>query len=238
MTMGNPDPRPNVPLPPRRRADFLLPEAPIGAFRSRRRRRDAAPGPDAGRRNTGPHPGAGFGGTVLNSVAPSTASPYLTLDVRTDHGETVAVRTRFLLPFRVPYIAAGHRVRIVGAVTRHGYIRPDAIENQTTGVRWRRLRRRWVVLIAVLAVVSAVIVIAGPLHGTGAPPLRMVTIPSIVGQPLDEALAELHGAGVENISEVRERSSAAYFTVLRTAPPPGSTIAVTAPVTVYFSFPM
>jgi pSer/pThr/pTyr-binding forkhead associated (FHA) protein len=84
--------------------------------------------------------GQSFRGTVLKVILPQVnVNPYLLLDIRTEDGDTVAVRAGFWLPFGVPHVAEGHRVRVVGRRTDAGFISPRYIENETTGVIWRRL---------------------------------------------------------------------------------------------------
>jgi hypothetical protein len=77
-------------------------------------------------------------GTVLNVVQPVVnVNPWLTMDIRTESGETVAVRKFFFWgAVTAPYIAEGHYVRVAGRKTRGGYIKPRYIVNETTGSRW------------------------------------------------------------------------------------------------------
>jgi hypothetical protein len=118
----------------------LTPEPPIGAGTQPGDPEPLAPvvPGDEGPPVTG-QSGRSFRGTVLNVIPPVVnVNPYLMLDIRTEDGQTVAVRASFWLPFGVPYVAEGHHVRVVGHRTRAGFIKPDSIENETTGVRWRR----------------------------------------------------------------------------------------------------
>ena len=87
------------------------------------------------------HPaGQSFRGTVLKAIQPQVnVNPYLLFDVRTEDGNTVAVRAGFWLPFGIPHVAEGHVVRVAGRRTGGGFISPRFIENETTGVVWRRL---------------------------------------------------------------------------------------------------
>jgi hypothetical protein len=66
-------------------------------------------------------------------------SPWLVIDLRTDDGETIAVRRWFFWgTIRAPHIAEGHHIRVRGRLTRQGYIKPSYIINESTGSRWRR----------------------------------------------------------------------------------------------------
>jgi hypothetical protein len=99
-----------------------------------------------------------FSGTVLNVTMPtwspqSAGNPFLLCDVRTDSGETVTIRRRFLTaPFRVPHLAEGHHIRFAGDVTRRGYINPRFIDNETNDVQWRRINPLLLALFFVLVV--------------------------------------------------------------------------------------
>jgi hypothetical protein len=79
-------------------------------------------------------------GTVLNVVQPVVnVNPWLVLNIRTDDGETVAVRGWFFWgAIRAPQVAEGHYVRVGGRLTHQGYIKPSYIINESTGSRWRR----------------------------------------------------------------------------------------------------
>jgi hypothetical protein len=183
-----------------------------------------------------------FRGTVLKATTPVVnVNPYLVLDIRTEDGDTVAVRARFWLPFGVPYVAEGHHVLVTGHRTRAGFIQPDSIENETTGVRWRR-RRLWVFVLA-LVVALAFVVTAFSLTSSGDPtvgpaPAGSGIIPSVVGKSLDVARAELSSAGFTNVLESRQRSRQPTFTVLKTTPAAGAEVSKDMQILVFFSFPL
>jgi len=138
-----------APAPPLQRqspttSEALLPENPIGATGPPVGVGFVVPtlgGTDAPRAG---QPRNSFRGTVLKATPPVVnVNPYLLLDVRTEEGDTIAVRARFWLPFGVPYVAEGHHILVTGHRTRAGFISPDSIENETTGVRWRRRWKLW-----------------------------------------------------------------------------------------------
>ena len=122
----------------------LKPEAPIGEPSAKPSGRQVTPSPSDGILG---HPDSlrpGWSGevrgTVLNVVQPVVnVNPWLVLYIRTDNGETVAVRGWFFWgAIRAPHITEGHYVRVGGRLTRQGYIRPSYIINESTGSRWRR----------------------------------------------------------------------------------------------------
>jgi hypothetical protein len=96
-------------------------------------------------------------GIVLNVTPPAQGNPTLVLDMRTDGGETVTVHLRLWNPFRIPSVTAGHRVRIAGRWSRHGFLNPRSIENETTETRWERSRGGGVALVLVLLVLALVL---------------------------------------------------------------------------------
>jgi hypothetical protein len=121
----------------------LTPEPPIGEPPGESSMREATAGPSVAGSAPQPSPPperpGEIRGTVLNVVQPAYPSnPWLSIDIRTESGETVAVRQRFLFwgSWSVPYIAEGHYVRVAGRKTRAGYIKPSDIVNETTGERW------------------------------------------------------------------------------------------------------
>jgi hypothetical protein len=66
-------------------------------------------------------------------------NPWMVIDIRTDDGETMAVRGWFFWgTIRAPHVAEGQYVRVGGRLTRQGYIKPRYIINESTGSRWRR----------------------------------------------------------------------------------------------------
>jgi hypothetical protein len=121
----------------------LTPEPPIGEPQGAPSMREGTPGPPVaspGPPPPSPLPGepGEIRGTVLNVVQPVVnVNPWLTMDIRTESGETVAVRKFFFWgAVTAPYIAEGHYVRVAGRKTRGGYIKPRYIVNETTGSRW------------------------------------------------------------------------------------------------------
>jgi hypothetical protein len=102
-----------------------------------------------------------FRGTVLNVVQPVVnMNPWLFLDIRTDSGDTVAVRARFFWgALRAPYVAEGHYVRVKGRQTRHGYIKPRSIVNESTGSRWTKSRFFRVMLLLLVALLAALVAV-------------------------------------------------------------------------------
>jgi hypothetical protein len=130
---------PHVQGPPSVAPGALAREMPIGTGRPLGDAGSITPAVGRGRIPMTRRSGQSLRGTVLNAIQPQVnVNPYLLLDVRTEDGDTVAVRARFWLPFGVPYVAEGHQVHVVGRRTRAGFISPRYIENETTGVRWRR----------------------------------------------------------------------------------------------------
>jgi hypothetical protein len=121
----------------------LTPEPPISEPQGEPSMREAMPGPAAASSPGSPprpqpaEPGE-IRGTVLNVVQPVVnVNPWLTMDIRTESGETVAVRKFFFWgAVTAPFIAEGHYVRVAGRRTRGGYIKPRYIVNETTGSRW------------------------------------------------------------------------------------------------------
>jgi hypothetical protein len=120
----------------------LTPEPPIGEPPGVPSMRGGTPGPSVASPGPPPSPQPGepgeIRGTVLNVVQPVVnVNPWLTMDIRTESGETVAVRKFFFWgAVTAPHIAEGHYVRVAGRKTRGGYIKPRYIVNETTGSRW------------------------------------------------------------------------------------------------------
>jgi FHA domain/PASTA domain len=233
----------HLPAPPPAAPWALTPEPPIGQGASSGDPEPITrPDPDHEGRPAVGQSGQSFRGTVLNAIPPVVnVNPYLMLDIRTDDGETIAVRARFWLPFGVPHIGEGHHVRVVGHRTRSGFIRPDSIENETTGVRWRR-RKLWALMLvlSLAAALGVAILILPSRSGTqpGQDPPESGAVPSLVGKNLEVARADLRSAGFGKVVEVPEKSRRPIFTVTRVRPAAGTRVSKDTEIRVFFSFPL
>jgi len=120
----------------------LTPERPIGGLPAEPELAPPAPSAGSPESLSSLQPGwsGEVRGTVLDVVEPVVnVNPWLVIDIRTDEGETVAVRGWFFWgTIRAPHVAAGHHIRVGGRLTRGGYIKPSYIINESTGSRWRR----------------------------------------------------------------------------------------------------
>jgi hypothetical protein len=181
-----------------------------------------------------------FSGTVLNVVPPVVnENPWLVLDIRTESGETVAVRARFFWgAIRAPYVAEGHYVRVAGRTTRRGYIKPRYIINESTGSQWRRSR------LLPLAFLGVGLILAGLLlarvvamNGTTGNNSGMKTVPDVVGESISQAVADIRGAGFGNVIQTAQKGGATAFIVTRTNPQPGTEVSTSSRVEIFFSVP-
>ena len=120
----------------------LTPERPIGGLPGEPEMAPPAPPAGSPESLSALQPGwsGEVRGTVLGVVEPVVnVNPWLVIDLRTDDGETIAVRRWFFWgTIRAPHIAEGHHIRVRGRLTRRGYIKPSYIINESTGSRWRR----------------------------------------------------------------------------------------------------
>ena len=80
------------------------------------------------------------GERFLNVVQPVVnVNPWLVIDIRTDDGETMAVRGAVFLGRDPRSVCRRGTSRPCGGrLTHQGYIKPSYIINESTGSRWRR----------------------------------------------------------------------------------------------------
>jgi len=214
----------------------LAPEEPIGR----------SPSPDGlpSGSPTGPSPTPAVSagtvrGTVLRCSLPSPQDPRLMIELRTDAGEAVVARRLFAVPIGAPHVAEGHHVAVTGRRKRRGSMTVHRIVYESTSETWSRTPR---LLVGGALVAAAVLVwlftgpatspVPGPVTDT-----RPITVPAVVGLPLERARADLRDAGFRDVVEIRERSDLPIFAVVRTVPPAGTVLPPGTRIDLYFSFP-